>query len=202
MNLRLIVSLVSFLIFLISAAAVSAHVVVRPEEVVIGDRTDFTVGVPNEKDIPTTSVRLIIPESLKSVTPYVKPGWEIELKKTGSGEDKRITEIMWKGGSIGTDLRDSFTFRALTPTEPTNLIWKAYQTYSDGTMVSWDQDSENSGQEEEINSGPASKTQVKNDLNEEPRIAESFNNLVEPLAAYAALLLSGIALILILRRKV
>lgn len=125
---------------LIAAASVLAHVEVMPEEVVVAVRQDFTTGVPNEKDIPTTQVRLVIPAGLESVTPYVKPGWEIETKKTGEGEDALVTEIIWSGGEIGVGLRDSFVFRAMIPSEATTLVWKAYQTYSDGTVVSWDQE--------------------------------------------------------------
>ena len=48
-------------VVLFAAVSVSAHVSVRPEEVGIGTFQTFTVGVPNEKDSPTTALRLVIP---------------------------------------------------------------------------------------------------------------------------------------------
>ena len=60
-----------------------AHVVVKPSEALTGAYQTFTTSVPNEKDIPTIGIRLVIPESVESVTPTVKPGWEITTVKTG-----------------------------------------------------------------------------------------------------------------------
>ena len=73
-----------------------AHVVVTPNEALTGAYETFTTSVPNEKDIPVTGVRLVIPDAIESVTPTVKPGWEIQTKKSGD----KVTEINWTGGTI------------------------------------------------------------------------------------------------------
>jgi len=99
----------------------------------------FSVDVPAEKNSPTVSVKLDTPESLTDVTPTVKPGWTIKVDKHGEGEDAMVTAITWSGGEIGAGYRDEFTFSAKTPDQPADLQWKAYQTYGDGTTVSWDQ---------------------------------------------------------------
>jgi uncharacterized protein YcnI len=195
---------------IVLVSSVSAHVVVTPSEVGVAKRTDFSVGVPNEKDIPTTQVRLVIPEGLEGVTPYVKPGWTIETKKSGEGEEAKVTEITWKGGSIGEGLRDSFVFRAMAPADPTTLVWKAYQTYSDGTVVSWDQQvSEDMTEEEEMamtekGLGPYSETKVVNDLaqsSEKPAETSTTSDKTTMYVAYVALLLGVVALALNLRRR-
>lgn len=136
----------------------SAHVVVTPAEVPTASWQTFTMGVPNERDVPTMKVKLLIPSGLQYVSPSVKPGWEIEIKKEGKGEDASVKAIVWKGGSIGVGLRDSFAFSAKVPDEPTELHWKAYQTYADGVVVAWDQAGE--GGDHEDNQGPFSVTKV------------------------------------------
>lgn len=190
-------SIISALALLTSAGTVLAHVVVGPAEVGIAVRQDFSVGVPNEKDIPTVAVRVVLPEGLGSVTPYVKPGWQVSTKTSGEGEDEKVTEISWTGGEIGKGLRDAFVFRAMTPTEPTTLVWKAYQTYSDGTVVSWDQEEseESHGESEDESKGPYSETQVVNDLETDTKVENSTSlDDYTVWASYGALLLAAIAL--------
>ena len=58
-----------------------AHVVVSPDQVGIGEYQEFSISVPNEKEIPITEVKLIFPESFTSVTTNVKPGWTINVVK-------------------------------------------------------------------------------------------------------------------------
>ncbi|MCW1908339.1 MAG: YcnI family protein [Candidatus Saccharibacteria bacterium] len=141
-------------------ATVSAHVVVKPGEVVTAGFQTFTIGVPNEKDISTTKVNLVIPEGLKYVQPTQKAGWKIDIEKTGTGEDATVTSITWSGNEVKAGFRDEFTFSGQVPENATELQWKAYQTYADGTVVSWDKASEGGHDEEGGNSGPYSVTKV------------------------------------------
>lgn len=172
-------------IFLISASVTYAHVVVKPAQVGIGQFQIFTVGVPNEKDIPTVQIRLVLPKGLEHVSPNVKPGWDIQIKKAGismkgvvlnTGEKapdpETVTEIVWTGGSIPIGQRDDFLFSAKVPANETELTWMAYQTYSDGSTVSWDSvgsDSHDEGSEDPLK-GPASKTKIINDLKTETAV--------------------------------
>jgi uncharacterized protein YcnI len=137
------------------AGAASAHVVVKPSQVAPAEFQTFTLSVPNEKDVSTTSLRLVIPAGLGEVTPTVKAGWEINTKESGDS----VTEISWSGGSIPAGFRDDFTFSAQAPDKPTDLQWKAYQTYNDGSVVSWDAAPSDS-HEEEGDQGPYSVTKV------------------------------------------
>ncbi len=142
------IALASLVLF---AQSVSAHVVVSPKEVGVGKFQTFSVGVPVEKDMPTTGLRLVVPDGLNYVTPNVKPGWKIEVKKepvmkdgkqvmSEDGDEKveRTSEISWTGGSIPAGQRDDFLFSAQVPATTTTIAWKAYQTYADGSIVAWD----------------------------------------------------------------
>jgi len=139
----------------------SAHVAVKPAEVVTAGFQTFTIGVPNEKDISTTSVKLSIPEGIKYVQPTQKAGWQIDIETEGTGIEASVKSITWSGNEVKAGFRDEFTFSAQVPEKATELQWKAYQTYADGTVVSWDKASHGDDHEnEDENSGPFSVTKV------------------------------------------
>jgi hypothetical protein len=81
-----------------------------------------------------------------------------------------VAEIVWSGGSIPVGQRDDFFFSAKAPAEETTLTWKAYQTYADGNVVSWEltpeqeQPKDEEGNDDFSKFGPASQTKVINDL--------------------------------------
>lgn len=143
----------------------SAHIVVKPADATTGSYQTFVVGVPNESESSVVMVKLVIPESVSSVTPTVKQGWTIETEKTGTGEAAVVKSITWKGGNIGSGLRDDFTFSAKTPDTVTDLQWKAYETDADGKTISWDKTAETQpkkadGSPDFSASGPFSVTKV------------------------------------------
>jgi uncharacterized protein YcnI len=199
--LRIVV--VSCLLLVVSLAwtlTASAHVVVKPSEVGIAAFQTFTVGVPNEKDTPTVAMRLLIPNGVKSVSPNVKPGWMIDVKSAGQGEDVQVTEIDWTGGNIPPGQRDEFLFSAQAPSSETTISWKAYQTYADGTVVSWDvaPNSKVSDEEkekmEQAGTGPLSQTKVINDLKQPPQNDSGQQSSTAKQTADFSLLLSIAAL--------
>jgi uncharacterized protein YcnI len=53
------------------AAPARAHVVVSPEQVAAGDYETLTVSVPTEKEVPTTEIRVEVPEG--SCSPGCSP---------------------------------------------------------------------------------------------------------------------------------
>ncbi len=147
------------------AGTASAHVVVRPAEVLTASFQTFTVGAPNEKDVPTASVKLMIPGGLKHVLPTSKPGWQVDVEKEGSGEAAAVTSITWSGNTIPVGFREDFTFSAQVPAEALELQWKAYQTYENGDTVAWDlaqdkQPKKPDGKPDFSKSGPFSVTKV------------------------------------------
>lgn len=141
---------------------VEAHITITPDEVGIGTSQIFTLSVPNEKDIPTTGVKLLIPKNVKHVTPTVKNGWQITTTSTGN----TITAIEWAGGSIPANQRDEFSFSARTPDTTATLLWKTYQTYENGTVVSWDKQPATKSHNEKENTGPYATTLIIDDLHQ------------------------------------
>jgi uncharacterized protein YcnI len=110
-----------------------AHVVVSPEEVTAGDYETLTVSVPTEKEIPTTEIRVEVPEGflLSGVQPV--PGWEHSFEEDGGV----VRAVTFTGGEIRPREFQQFLVQAQAPEEPGEYPWKAFQTYKDGSVVEW-----------------------------------------------------------------
>ncbi len=184
---------------------VSAHSTVSPSQVGTSKYENFSLSVPTEKEIPTVGIRVLIPESISKVTPFVKFGWRITVKKDTSD---KATEIEWVGGTVPAGQKDIFQFTAVTPKEKTTLVWKVYQTYQDRTIVAWDQDPKRGYEHEENEkvTNPYSVTEVLDDttllsgktgrdMNHTKRVNLTF------IFSLGALLISAGALFLTLRRR-
>lgn len=167
------------------STSVFAHAVVKPNTAGVGSYTDFSLGVPSEKDAATVQVKLLIPEGITSVTPIVKNGWTVEILNSAKqgradddGKSNPIPEaILWKGGSIPAHQKDFFVFSTQVPAVAMELDWKVEQTYSDGSIVSWTKSAQDQPKDEKGNPdfskfGPFSKTMVVNDLQSSPKPVE------------------------------
>jgi uncharacterized protein YcnI len=110
-----------------------AHVVVSPEEVTAGDYATLTVSVPTEKEVPTTEIRVEVPEGflLSGVQPV--PGWKHAFEEDGGV----VTAVTFSGGEIHPREFQQFLVQAKAPEEPGEYPWKAIQTYGDGSVVEW-----------------------------------------------------------------
>ncbi|MFC4636739.1 DUF1775 domain-containing protein [Deinococcus hohokamensis] len=131
----------------------AAHATVRTETGLAESKPaaseTYRLNVPTEKDISTTEVRLIVPAGVTITRFQVMPGFTRTVKKNAAG---LITEVIWKG-RIGPMEYARFFFSARNPEAATTLSWKVYQTYSDGSVVAWD--------DSDAQQFPASKTTVK-----------------------------------------
>jgi uncharacterized protein YcnI len=125
--------LLSTLLMLPVTSIASAHVRVLPEEVPAGSFEVFTVRVPTEKDIPTTGVRVEVPEGFTISRVEPVPGWDYELEE----EAGVVSAIIWSGGEIGATEFQQFDVQGQTPEETGEYEWNAYQTYEDGEVVEW-----------------------------------------------------------------
>jgi uncharacterized protein YcnI len=162
---KIIASLVTALTMVAAVPGVAfAHVVVTPGQAGIGDRVLFTVSVPNEKTVAVSSIKLTIPRGLQDVQPDVTAGWSIA---TDTNKNNDVTSITWTG-AIPAGQRADLAFKAQTPAQASKLYWKAYQTYVDGTVVSWSQQPNSTAKrtqaDDSNNTGPYSVTEVVDDV--------------------------------------
>ncbi len=211
--------------FLGSATPAFAHAVVKPNTAGVGSFTDFTLGVPSEKDAATVSVKLFIPEGINSVTPIVKPSWKVEVinsdKKGQPDDDGNVSPIpaaiVWSGGSIPAHQKDFFMFSTQVPAKEMELDWKVEQTYSDGSVVSWSKKADEQPKDEKGNPdfskfGPYSKTMVVNDLKASPQasnnpsttnttVQSSSESKLPMMMALLGVLLGGTSLVVQFRKR-
>src|SRR4028118_2087082 len=115
------------------SAPVWAHVTVSPEEVSAGDYETLTVSVPTEKEVPTTKIRVEVPEGflLSGVQPL--PGWEHAFEEDGGV----VTAGRFSGGELRPREFQQFLVQAQAPEEAGEYPWKAIQTYEDGSVGEW-----------------------------------------------------------------
>lgn len=123
----------SALLTLAAPSVALAHVVVTPEEVPAGDCEKLVVSVPTEKEVPTTEIRVEVPEgfTVSGVQPVA--GWEYEFEEEGG----LITAITWSGGEILPREFQEFALQAQAPEEAGEFAFRASQTYEDGSVVEW-----------------------------------------------------------------
>jgi uncharacterized protein YcnI len=131
------------------AAPAAAHVSVNADDATQGAFTKITFLVPNEEDAADTTqvvVQLPTDHPIPSVTVEPKTGWTYQVQTTPlpkpiQTDDGEVTEavstITWTGGSIKPGEFDEFEISGPLPTDTDTLVFKALQTYSDGTVVRW-----------------------------------------------------------------
>ena len=182
---KLLIGLLGGIALLIIPANSFAHVIVTPSQAGVAQELVFNVSVPNEQQTPVTNLKLQVPDGVTNVIPTTKDGWVITTTTNGDSKNPVITAINWEG-NIPVGQRQDFTFSAQVPGMATEIDWKAYQSYADGSIVHWDQKPTGTD-DANGNAGPYSVTKVVNDLTPSP--TTSNNNQT------GAYVLSGLALI-------
>jgi len=121
----------------IFAGAASAHVTVVPSETSQGKYEMFTVKVPSEsEDTPTTKIEVKIPEDVTISRFEPKPGWTYEVQQDETG---KMTSVTWttEGEGLSPIEFGMFNMSGKVSEDAKEIVWKAYQTYGDGTVVEW-----------------------------------------------------------------
>ena len=126
-----------FLATSLFASVASAHVTVQPKETTQGSYEVFTVRVPSENEkVPTTKIEVKVPAEVNISRLEPKPGWTYELKKDAT---EKITSIIWttEGEGLSSTEFGQFLIQGKVDDQAKELVWKAYQTYQDGSLVEW-----------------------------------------------------------------
>ncbi|CAM3524040.1 YcnI family protein [Paenibacillus lupini] len=119
------------------AGIASAHVTVQPPTVPANSYQVFAVRVPSEeKGVNTVKVQVKIADGAVVSRVEPKPGWTSELEKNADGV---VTSITWTAEDKGLSETEFTEFRmsGKVNEDATQLVWKAYQTYSDNKVVEW-----------------------------------------------------------------
>ncbi|WNO62892.1 YcnI family protein [Streptomyces sp. NBC_00121] len=155
---------------LTAAGVAFAHVTVHPDSYAKG-ATDgvLTFRVPNEEDTAdTTKVQVFLPTDHPVLGVLVTPqdGWTAKvtttrLKTPVKTDDGTITDavsqITWSGGRIRSgEYQDFDVAFGQLPDDTDQLGFKTLQTYSDGKVVRWIEETQK-GAEEPENPAPVLK---------------------------------------------
>ena len=125
---------------LAGAAPAWAHVHVDANNATPGSTSVLTFQVPGESDTGalTTQLSVDLP-NLTSVRAEVMPGWSTRLDRdTAAGTVRSVTWTAAPGTGISSDQFALFRLTVKLPDAKTVSL-PATQTYSDGTVVRWDQ---------------------------------------------------------------
>jgi uncharacterized protein YcnI len=120
-----------------------------------GSTTQLSFIVPNESDTARTNKVQIVfpqpPDAILGVSVEAMPGWRFTIQKqklpspivTDDGSiSEVVTSITWTAGSngnaIGPDGYGAFSINADgIPKDTNELVFRAVQSYTDGTSVRW-----------------------------------------------------------------
>ena len=123
-------ALVSLALVLATAVA-HAHVVVLPRESQAGAEQRYTVRVPTEGQITTTSVELEVPADVTVMDVPTGDSYTVDARREGG----RIVAITWKQDIKPKDVAQ-FVFVARNPRSE-RIVWKAHQHFADGAATDW-----------------------------------------------------------------
>lgn len=113
------------------AATARAHVTVSPQQSQAGASERYTVRVPTEGQVATTSVELEVPTDVTVTGVLVGGAYTYEARREGT----RIAAITWTMEIKPAEIAE-FVFFARNP-KAGPIAWKARQRFADGTSADW-----------------------------------------------------------------
>lgn len=141
---------VGTVLLIATAGPAFAHVTVDPATAVQGSEITLGFRVPNEEPASaTTRVQIFFPSDhpILGVDPEGAPGWHdtthtAALNPPVRTDDGLITsyvsEVDWTGGLIQPGhFQEFYVLAQSLPTGTDLVVFKALQTYADGTIVRW-----------------------------------------------------------------
>ncbi|GFN30153.1 YcnI family copper-binding membrane protein [Paenibacillus xylaniclasticus] len=129
-------AIVLIVLMLALAGTVSAHVTVSPSETTQGAYEIFTVRVPTEEQSETTTIELLFPEGVEISRVLPQPGWSYSF---GNDADGGNASIVWtaEGAGLKEGEFGEFKLQGKVADDVQELVWKAVQTYANGSVVEW-----------------------------------------------------------------
>lgn len=135
------------------AAPAAAHVTVQPGQAAGGGYAKLAFRVPTESATASTvklTVTFPTDRPLATVRPKTKPGWKATVTRAdlpepvqvhGATLTEAVHTITWdaQGDGIAPDMFDEFEVSVGPLPDSGRLVFDAAQTYSDGTVVRWNQ---------------------------------------------------------------
>jgi uncharacterized protein YcnI len=138
-----------------------AHVTIEPEQAPKGSDAVLAFNVPNElENADTTRVEIAFPTDhpIADASAAAVGAWKPTVQKvkapkpikTEGGEvTDMVQSVVWTGGTIPPGQFEQFRVSVALPDDADSLEFKALQTYSNGQVVRWIEDTPKGGPEPE-----------------------------------------------------
>jgi uncharacterized protein YcnI len=172
---------------LAGAAPAWAHVHADADNPTPGSYSVVTFRVPNEseKGALTTQLSVVLP-NVASASTEAMPGWTTKLDRdAAAGTVSSVTWTAAPGTGVAPDQFALFRISVKLPDTPTVSL-PATQTYSDGTIVKWDQPTPPGGAEPEHPAPEIALTGAKADAADEHPTPVAQTAAAQPAAQPAA----------------
>jgi uncharacterized protein YcnI len=191
-----------------------AHVTVDPSSAPKGAEITLGFRVPNEEAAAdTVKVQIFFPSDhpLLGVDPEEAPGWTNQihtapLNPPVNTDDGPITsyvsEVDWSGGSIPPGhFQEFYVLAQQLPTTTNQVVFKALQTYSDGTVVRWIQLTPPGGPEPDHPAPALTLTAPAAGTGASSSSDSDSTAVVAVILGAAGLVLGGLALVVVVWRR-
>jgi len=117
---------------LLMSPALYAHVSVTPRESMQGATEKYTIRIPTEGKVATTSAEIEFPEGVIVETIQTPMGWKYALKRM----DDRVVSM-----TVSADVKPGefieVAFVARNPRQGNQIVWTLRQRFADGSVSDW-----------------------------------------------------------------
>jgi uncharacterized protein YcnI len=156
---RALVAVAVGAVVLAVAAPAGAHITVEPSQAPKGSDAVLAFTVPNElENANTVRVEITFPTDHPIADASVEPlaGWTATVQRTKAPKPiqtdngdvtEMVQSVTWSGGEIKPGEFQEFKVSVGLPSDADSLEFKAVQTYSNGQIVRWIEDSPPNGPE-------------------------------------------------------
>jgi uncharacterized protein YcnI len=131
-------ALLAFAAVFCLAAPASAHVTVSSDDAMPGDEAVLSFTVPTESATASTTALAVELPRFDDVAVRPHPGWTYTVQHTAAGY-----EVDWHAASAASAIKpgefDVFEVSVGPLPHAESISFGAVQTYSDGTVVAWNQ---------------------------------------------------------------
>jgi uncharacterized protein YcnI len=149
-KLAIVGAIVTGVVALVAGPAFAHVEIERDGEVGADGVVAATLHVPNEEtNAGTVKVVLVFPGTpqLTVAEPEAVNGWTATVEKSAAGD---VTQVTWTGGPLTGDEKVALPLKiGDVPAGIDTVVFKAVQTYDDGTEVSWIEPTPTGGEEPE-----------------------------------------------------
>lgn len=117
------------------AATASAHSDLDPRQSIPNKWETYTLNVPTETEASTVQVRLLVPRDFEIEMIEHSQVWHIARSRDERGY---IRDVTWSGSTIPSQTFNEFKLLVRNPATPGTYLWKIEQSYQDGTLATWE----------------------------------------------------------------